>query len=444
MGGQTVDTRDRFAHRQFRVAVTQDEVQPILGVGRVDRQVHRAGLEHPQCGDDQLRRLVQHDRDAVFGADLVRDEPVRDLIGVLVELAVAVVAALVDDGGGFRGAGRLGFDEVDDRGRRGVERRAMGHLAQPFPVGVTHQVQPAERTARSRERAVEQHQVVVDELLGELRLDDLDEVLEFDDDLVGAELDHDAQWKVGQMGPQVGAFATHPGWSEPEPVGAAESEADPRHPLGAVPPVGVELANHAVQPDPLMCERPDGGVPALVQQFGEGHRRLRSQTQGHGVAEIPDDVLGVGGAVEHRGCDQEVVDVAVAVHESAEHGEQHRVGRGARIGGHRAHPRRDVAVEAPCGASGAPTGGHRRTGRSRQLEGLGRVGHHRAPVRHVGVVVHLGRRPGPARREGFTLVGAREVGEEHLPGTVVPGDVVGDQQQHEFRGADAYHGDPKR
>ncbi len=40
-------------------------------------------------------------------------------------------------------------------------------------------------------------------------------------------------------------------------------------------------------------------------------------------------------------------------------------------------------------------------------------------------------------------VGAHQVGEERRPGTVIPGDVVGGEQQHQLVGAHPCGGDPK-
>ena len=68
---------NRFAHHQFGVRILEDEGQPVLRVGGIHRQVHPARFEHPECGDDQLGRLVQQHRDAILGADALLDEPVR-------------------------------------------------------------------------------------------------------------------------------------------------------------------------------------------------------------------------------------------------------------------------------------------------------------------------------------------------------------------------------
>jgi hypothetical protein len=44
-----------FAQYEFGVGVGEDVVQPILGVGRVDRQVHRTGLDDAQRRDHEFR-----------------------------------------------------------------------------------------------------------------------------------------------------------------------------------------------------------------------------------------------------------------------------------------------------------------------------------------------------------------------------------------------------
>ena len=48
-------TVDRFPQNGFRVGVGEDVGEPVLGVRRVDRQVHRARLDDAEGGDDELR-----------------------------------------------------------------------------------------------------------------------------------------------------------------------------------------------------------------------------------------------------------------------------------------------------------------------------------------------------------------------------------------------------
>ncbi len=85
--------------------------------------------------------------------------------------------------------------------------------------------------------------------------------------------------------------------------------------------VRVELADHPVQTHPLVGERTDRGVAGLGQQIAERHPRPRLQAHRDGVAEVADDILGVAGAVEHRCRHQEVVGMAVAMHEHPEDGQ---------------------------------------------------------------------------------------------------------------------------
>lgn len=53
---------------------------------RVERDVHPAGLEHRQQRDVQRRRLAHADADGRAGADAMRDQVVRQLVGSSIDL----------------------------------------------------------------------------------------------------------------------------------------------------------------------------------------------------------------------------------------------------------------------------------------------------------------------------------------------------------------------
>ncbi len=195
-----------------------------------------------------------------------------------------------------------------------------------------------------------------------------------------------------------------------------------------------------------MRERPERGLPGLVQQVAEGQRRGRPQPHGHGVAVVADGVLGVGVPVEHRRDHQEVVAVGVAVDQRAERREQHHVGRAAGVLGQLGDALRGVGREPNGAARRAPVARHRRAVGPGQFQRLGHVGHHGPPVGDV-VVDRVGGGPAGAARFRVQLraaVGAGQVAEEHPPGAVVPRDVVGDQQQHVLVGSGAHQRDPQR
>ena len=78
-------------------------------------------------------------------------------------------------------------------------------------------------------------------------------------------------------------------------VGFAEAEAHPRHPLGAVATVRVQFAHHAIQVDALMGEGAERGIAGGHHQVPERLGALWAQPHRHGVAEVPDGIVGTDG-----------------------------------------------------------------------------------------------------------------------------------------------------
>ena len=83
---------------------------------------------------------------------------------------------------------------------------------------------------------------------------------------------------------------------------------------------------------------------------------------------------------------------------------------------------------------------------TRKFQWLRRIGHHGAPVGEVRLMVtrDRGRRRVGRRAEVGTGVRTGEIGEENLPRTVIPGDVVCHQQHDVLVGRGAHQSDPQR
>src|SRR6202035_1011546 len=69
--------------------VLQHEAKPVLGVGRVQRNIGSSGLEHSQQTDDHLEAALYTDRYPVVGAYTELSQVMGQLIGALVQLSVA-------------------------------------------------------------------------------------------------------------------------------------------------------------------------------------------------------------------------------------------------------------------------------------------------------------------------------------------------------------------
>ena len=119
-----------------RPRVLQHEAQPLGGVGRVERHVGAAGLEHGEQRGDHLGRALQGDADARLGADAEGAQPVRQTVGAAVQVAVGEPDARraggrrVDQGDRLGGARDLRLDETVEQGgdlvARGRQRAAVG------------------------------------------------------------------------------------------------------------------------------------------------------------------------------------------------------------------------------------------------------------------------------------------------------------------------------
>ena len=121
-----------LAEHEPAPGVAEHVLALLRGVGVVDRRGRGAGAHHAGVRDRPLGTRVGQDRDAVAVLDAERDQPARDALGALAELAVAEVdpaaALLPAEGGGVRARPARG-------GVRGALRAAAEHLAERAGVG---------------------------------------------------------------------------------------------------------------------------------------------------------------------------------------------------------------------------------------------------------------------------------------------------------------------
>ena len=108
-----------------RRGISEEEREALGRIGGVERDVGAAGLQDAEKRDDHLDGAIDQNDDALFGRDTESTEPVREPIGVGIELGVVEggIAALHGDGigPGHRRAGdemlreRAGRDRVASR-----------------------------------------------------------------------------------------------------------------------------------------------------------------------------------------------------------------------------------------------------------------------------------------------------------------------------------------
>eukprot|EP00659_Diplonema_papillatum_P016987 gene16986-biopygen17156 len=102
-------------HRQRR-AVFQGVGDTVQRVGRIDRHITRPSLENPQQANDHFQPAFDTDRHPVIGADAMLEQAMRNLVGALVQLAVAQVFVFKAQRDGFGMAGGMSFDLLVDQG----------------------------------------------------------------------------------------------------------------------------------------------------------------------------------------------------------------------------------------------------------------------------------------------------------------------------------------
>ncbi len=251
------------------------------------------------------------------------------------------------------------------------------------------------------------------------------------------------------MAAQLAALGSHSRGTKARAVGLALTEADPGHPVRAVSAVRIGLAHQPLEVHARVGEGPDRAVPGLGQQLPERLVWPRPQPDDHGVAVIPDGILGPGTAVQHRGRDEEIGGLRVAVHHCGEGCHQHHVRGGTGLPTQRRRPVDDGGRQPHRRALRAPGTRHHRTVGARKFQRLGQIHHQGPPVIQVrGADFGLARRGGSRRGCGVEPVrvgiGVSQIGEKRCPRTVVPGDMVGGEQQHQLVGRQPRRGDPQR
>ncbi|VVN40090.1 hypothetical protein PS645_05353 [Pseudomonas fluorescens] len=147
----------RLGHDQGDPAVLYHVGQAIGRIRRVQRHVSAACLEDRQQADNHLRRALHGEAHQHFRPDALSDQPVRQAVGLAIELGVAHLLVAETQGNGFSGTPGLGFDQL----MQTVLARYHGRLTIPVGQGVslfvrTQQGQFAEGAFRRLKNALQQ------------------------------------------------------------------------------------------------------------------------------------------------------------------------------------------------------------------------------------------------------------------------------------------------
>ena len=107
--------KDGTAHRP---CVFEGLRQTLRGMGRIERQVRRAGQQHSEHRHHRLDRALQADRDQLVRTGAESDQSASQPIGSPGELAIGQLLAGAADGDRFRMLGRDGGEPLVERLRR--------------------------------------------------------------------------------------------------------------------------------------------------------------------------------------------------------------------------------------------------------------------------------------------------------------------------------------
>ncbi len=125
-------------HRHRRT-VGQQIIQTLGRVGRVDRYITGSGLEDRQQPGQGIQATTGDDGHAVIRFDAQRQQVMGQQVGLLVQLGVAQLAALVHRGDGLGCARGLGFDARMQRGAlREMRLSGVELLQQLLSLGGRH------------------------------------------------------------------------------------------------------------------------------------------------------------------------------------------------------------------------------------------------------------------------------------------------------------------
>ncbi|GAA3011139.1 hypothetical protein GCM10010527_53000 [Streptomyces drozdowiczii] len=273
-----------------------DRVDPALRIGRIDRDIRRAGLEHGEDRDDQLGGTGQHERHGCLGPRARTRKPTCQPVRPSVEFAVTQCHVAEDHGGAVGGPRGVFLEHLvqtacpvrGDLGRRAD--RGGQFLRQPY-------VDPADRAFHVGEPLFQDGAEPADERLDGLPVEE-----------ITAEL-HDAAdaGRTGAVGtplPEVEG-EIELGGIRPDGVetGAQTGQVERRLRLGAVRdhhleqrvssrrPLRIQLLHQQVEGDVLVAE--GFKVPRAYprQHVGEAVRACHRCAEHKGVDEEADHVL---------------------------------------------------------------------------------------------------------------------------------------------------------
>ncbi len=146
----------RSAEHKSRAGIAQHEVQAVLGVSRVQRQISRASFQNANHPDDHLQRPFHADAYQGVRSDFALAESGGDPVGASVQLAISKLAVPKHNRDGIRvllDAGLKQFGHI----RLGIGPPGLVPInQQSMPLRLIQQRQFRNRSLRVGDNALQQ------------------------------------------------------------------------------------------------------------------------------------------------------------------------------------------------------------------------------------------------------------------------------------------------
>ena len=314
------------ADDQLRAAVGDEEFDAVRRIGRVYRQVGRAGLEYGQHRDDEIDRRTHAQADDVLGADTGPDQPPRQPIRASMQFGVRQPTVVGSQRRRLRGGRGGRLQHVHHRGGGGGYEPAVRLLQHNVPaVGAEH-VQRIDAASGLTERTVEQPQIMFGHLLDEWCGQHIGVIVELDEHALLPGHDRHGQRHCRGRRGQV-ELSCRDAVERHVVRALAHAEAQAHQVVHAVAshrPVWVHFADDTVDSGGLVGNAAENGVAHGVDQSGERVVGAHTHPQQQRVSEIPDRSFRRCTAPGHRHGAQHVLSARIATNEHTEARQQHR------------------------------------------------------------------------------------------------------------------------
>ncbi|KIH84060.1 hypothetical protein UCMB321_2184 [Pseudomonas batumici] len=307
----------RLCQQRYRGAVVQQVAEAFGRVGRVQRHVGRAGLEHGQHRAEHVDAAQGKDRHPIVGAHPLGEQGAGNAVGAAVEGLVSQRLFAENQGGALRMLRRLGFEALVNQLLHGENRLRRQQRRRGLALCRAEQWQAEHRLCDIGDHRFEQDLEVLGEALHGRAVEQ-----------VAGVLDHPGQRavRVAQCQHQVelrGFMGLgHGHQAQPRQAqldgrrGIVQRQGDLAQRVVAQRARRLQGLDHLLERNVLVLVGRQGGLADLFQQLFHARVLAQVHAQGQGVDEEADQVFGFGTTtVGRRYADHHIAFVAQARHQ---------------------------------------------------------------------------------------------------------------------------------